>query len=160
MVESNIKIPQIVATILEGIVLIMTFALISGQDAVYQTLTGGALQGAHVFPLPLVLDISIRFAIFLICLLTMVYYKGERRRLISVIFISLTILFSISYPIVNSVVLRVISIQGEVNLAAYSTLVNAITLSTYPFSVISSALFFIAAGRYGISEPDYEPFEN
>ena len=43
MVENNIKIPQIVATILEGIVLIMTFALISGQDAVYQTLTGGAL---------------------------------------------------------------------------------------------------------------------
>jgi hypothetical protein len=105
------------------------------------------------------LDVCIRFAVFLICLLSMLFYKGNRRRLVSLIFISLIILPSAGYPLINTLAAHFMASQGTDYVGAYGVLTSALSQNTHILTVIASPLFFIAAGRYGVSQPDSEPFE-
>ena len=154
MIEKNIKIPMIVAIVLDAFSLFIVLALILGQGQVIQAFISSA-PNTRIFPLRTVLAIVFRLLLFLIGLLTMLYYKGEHRRTVSVIFIAILILSSIASPYItivsNSVNARNL---GSAYYGAYSSLSSAISLCTSPLSAISAALYFIACGRYGISDTE------
>ena len=159
MIEKNIKIPMIVCVALEAFVLLTVFALIQGQDVIIQAFMASA-TGIHVFPLRTVLSVVFRLVLFLSCLLTMLYYKGEHRRMVSVIFIALLLLSSIASPYIataaNALAARK---EGVEYYATYGSVTSAISLCIGPFGAVSTALYFIACGRYGISNPetDFDP---
>ena len=163
MIEKNIKIPMIVCVALEALVLLTVFVMIQGQDIVLQayfSTAWAATTGIHVFPLRTVLSVAFRLLLFLSCLLTMLYYKGEHRRMVSVIFIALLIISSVASPYIataaNALAARK---QGVDYYGIYGALTSAISLCTGPLGTVSTALYFIACGRYGISETekDFDP---
>ena len=154
MIENNIKIPQIVAVILDAFALVMVLVMIQGQQSILPLYMGGAHLSVHVFPLRTVLTIVFRLVLFLSCLFTMLYYKGEHRRIVSLIFIALFILHSVASPYISMAANALTAKKGVDYLSAYSSLTSAIGLCTGPLSAVSTALFFIACGRYGISETE------
>ena len=160
MIDNNIKIPQIIATALQAIILILALSMISGQADIYNALNGDTFNGIHVFPFPYVLDIVIRFLLCLSILLTMLFYKGEHRRTISVIFIVLAIIQSLISPSIHIATIASIGRHQDAHyVGAYSLLTSAIGQTINPFGLVSSALFYIACGRYGISVKEFDDFQ-
>ncbi len=156
MIKNNVKIPQIAAVVLESIALLLVFSLIRGQDGIFQ-LYASSSTGIHVFPLQSIVFVVFRLLLFVTCLLTMLYYKGERRRTVSVIFISVLIICTAVSPYITLLTANITAhADGPEYYAASAALTAAISYCISPFSTIATALYFIACGRYGISKSEEE----
>ncbi|MBR3104441.1 MAG: hypothetical protein IKH46_11540 [Lachnospiraceae bacterium] len=158
MIENNIKIPMIVTVVLEAFILLITLALIQGQEVVLQayfSTAWAATTGIHVFPLRTVLAFVFRLVLSLSCLFTMLYYKGERRRIVALIFIALPILISVASPYIAMAASALEARkQGVDYYSIHSALTSAISLVVSPPGTVATTLYYIACGRYGISEPE------
>lgn len=152
MTENNVKIPQIIALILEGLSLAAAILSVLTQDSIYAAYIGSTqLTGQHVVPVTVYIIIA-AFIVQLVFFIASQSYKGRSRRLIAGIVATVYVMISISSQWLNLLANIVISRQGADKLAAYATLNSSITNTTGAFIAVSSALFFIALGRYGISK--------
>ena len=152
MTENNVKIPQVIALILEGLSLAAAILSILSQDSIISAYIGSPqLAGQHVVPITVYI-ISAAFLVQLVFFIASLNYTGHSRRLIAGIVAAIYIIISISSQWLNMLVTVVISRQGANKLAAYSSLNSSISTTTGAFITVSTALFFIALGRYGLSK--------
>ena len=152
MTDNNVKIPQIIALILEGLSLAAAILCVLSQDSIISSLAAPAiLSGQHVVPFA----VYVIVAAFIIQLLFFIFtatYKGQNRRLAAGIAAAVYVILTISSQWLNILANYAISRQGSHMLAAHSAVTSAISTSTGAFVTVSTALFFIALGRYGLSK--------
>ena len=157
MTENNVKIPQIIALILQGLVLAIAVLNVLSQKSILIGM-GIQLSGPSMVPLQVYIC-GICFLIQLIFMFITLKYEGKSRRLIAGIVAAAYCLINITSQWLNIVSNMMIARQGADRLAGYSALTSTISNSTAPFLVVASALFFIALGRYGISKnPETEMY--
>ncbi|MBR6257678.1 MAG: hypothetical protein IKR23_09900 [Lachnospiraceae bacterium] len=152
MIENNVKIPQIIALILEGFSLAAAILSVLSQDSIMNAYNGSTqLTGQHVVPVTVYI-ISAAFIVQLVFFIASLSYKGQSRRLIAGITAAVYVVINISSQWLNLLVNVAMARQGSAKLAAYATLSSSISNTTGAFIAVSSALFFIALGRYGLSK--------
>ena len=149
MIDNRVKIPQIIALILQGLALVLSILSVISQRSIASALSSLQFSGPAIVPLPVYIT-GIGFAIQLVFLFVTSGYKGNRRRLIAGIIAAIYCLVSISSQWLNLLTNILIARQGAERLAVAGLLTSAISNSAGPFLTVSSALFFIALGRYGI----------
>ena len=149
MIERNVKIPMIISFIMQGLALAAAIICVLTQKSFLPedaALADRTLIPVSVYMMGLGLLVQILF-IFMI-----MGYEGRSRRLAADIFAGLYCIFNITSPWINQIMTFIISrTNGAKELAAHSMLTTAIGMYTSGFLVISTACFFIAVGRYGIS---------
>ncbi len=159
MTENNVKIPQIIALILQGVALAAAVLSVLSQKSIVAGMSSLQYSGPAVVPLQVYI-IGICSLIQLIFLFVTMKYEGRNRRVIAGIVAAIYCLLIISTQWLSVLSNMVISRQGQERLVVHSLTTSAISNSTGPFLVIASALFFIALGRYGISKnPNEEMYE-
>ena len=152
MIENNVKIPQIIALILEGFSFAAAILSVLSQDSLMNVYNGSTqLTGQHVVPVTVYI-ISAAFIIQLVFFIASLNYKGQSRRMIAGIVATVYVMINISSQWLNILVNVMMARQGSAKVAAYSTLSSSISNTTGAFITVSSALFFIALGRYGLSK--------
>ena len=149
MVDNKVKIPQIIALILQGLALAVSILSVLSQRSIASTLSSLQYSGPAIVPLPVYIT-GIAFVIQLVFLFVTSGYKGKSRRLIAGIVAAVYCLITISSQWLALLTNIMIARQGAERLAVGGLLTSAISNSTGPFLTVSSALFFIALGRYGI----------
>ncbi len=159
MTDNKIKIPQIIALILQGLALAAAVLCVLSQQSIVAGMSSIQYSGPAIVPVTLYL-IGIGFLIQLIFLFITLKYEGRNRRVIAGIVAALYCLFNMSTQWLAMLSNMVMARQGQERLVANGLVTSAISNSTGPFLVIASALFFITIGRYGISKnPDEEMYE-
>ena len=153
MISNNIKIPQIISFIMSGIAAAISSALIASPGLVYKNfLLKSEIQDLKSPALPLIYYQQIYvLCILFLFLLVILKYKGQSRRAVSILFILLLCAPKVFGPFLQIIYQRKLALSGAVYLAAYSSMTSAITLCTFLFTLTADVLFFISAGRYGIS---------
>ena len=149
MIEKNVKIPMIISFIMQGLALAVAIICVLTQKNFLPedvTMMEHKIIPESVYLMGLGLLIQILF-LFLV-----MGYEGRSRRLAAGIFTGIYCLCSIVSPWVNVLLQTIIArSSGSKEYGAYALLGSTISMLTSGFLVISTACFFIAVGRYGIS---------
>ena len=153
MSKSSYRIPLFVAVGLKLVVMIITWGMLANQPIVYQALGLPSAVSSSRVSTPNG-GIAILNALFYVVFLGIVLkYQGEQRRLVSVIAIILYICFGIGVNLYGHYLTPMMARDhGAEYMAAYSALNALIGESTMLFNSIATALFYISAGRYGVSD--------
>ncbi|MCR5283327.1 MAG: hypothetical protein K6E18_08150 [Lachnospiraceae bacterium] len=147
MKDNRIRIPMIVAIVLQSIAALIGFLCYFMQGLLRPNVS----ISVKVFPINLVYILLI--LIFqVIIVLTMQTYEGESRRGVGIILTIVYCLCSVLMPYISIVANVFASREGVEYVAAQSTLGSSVSLFTSPFSTVATALTLIAIGRYGISK--------
>ncbi len=148
-IEKNVKVPMIISFIMQGLALAVAIICVLTQNIFLPedvTMTGQKIIPMSVYTMVLGLLIQVLF-LFLV-----MGYEGRSRRLAGDIFVGFHCLCSIVMPWVIRILLPIIArSSGSKEYGAYNLLGSTISMLTSGFLVISTACFFIAVGRYGIS---------
>ncbi len=149
MIERNVKIPMIISFIMQGLALAAAIICVLTQKSFLPedaALADKTLIPVSVYMMGLGLLMQILF-LFLV-----MGYEGRSRRVAADIFAGIYCLCSIVSPWVNLLLSTIIAhSSGSKEYGAYASLGSTISMLTSGFLVISTACFFIAVGRYGIS---------
>ena len=151
MTDNRVKIPPIIALILEGLSFLISVTCVLNQDAVIDAMGYGIKTGQKIIPLSVYI-LGASFLIQLAFLAVTLCYKGDMRRLIAGIFTAAYCMVNISSYLLSLFVNRAMAIKGQEVLAANSVLTSSIANLTSGFLTVAVALFFIAVGRYGITK--------
>ncbi|MBR5419685.1 MAG: hypothetical protein IK115_00905 [Lachnospiraceae bacterium] len=151
MTENNVKIPLIIAVVLQGIALLVALTCVLTQESIIPALANGPLIQRKIVPINFYIIVT-ELILQLGFLLTVFFYGGEARRGIAAVFAILKCVLSLSVLGLTMLTNVILARQGSEMLTAHSLVSSSISTSTLAFTVVSSALFFIALGRYGISE--------
>ncbi|MBO6208681.1 MAG: hypothetical protein J6N53_03110 [Lachnospiraceae bacterium] len=152
MSKSSYRIPLYVATGLKALIMIITWGMLANQSGVYKLMGtnfhNSALRVSTPNGIYSILDLLI-YGIFVGIVLK---YEGEQRRLVSGIFIALSICMGLGSILVSRLwQSHIMRNNGQEYLAAFSILTSAISFSTSVPNAIAQALFYVSAGRYGMS---------
>ena len=140
ILENNIRIPQIISVILEGIAMFVAVLIILGQSS----FTGGL--GGH-------------FILYLVFLIVIQNYRGRSRRGIAAFFIVVVVVISLVVPLTTTLSARLTQkLFGAAGLATLSVVSSYVSIFTVALTAPAAVLFYISAGRYGVSK--VENFED
>lgn len=149
MIEKNVKTPLIISFIMQGLAMAVAIICVLTQKNFLPE--DVALTGKQIIPVSVYI-MGMGFLVQILFLFMIMGYEGRSRRLAADIFAGLYCIFNIASPWINQIVTLIISrMNGAKEVAAHSMLTTAIGMYTSGFLVISTACFFIAVGRYGIS---------
>ena len=149
MIEKNVKTPLIISFIMQG--LAMAIAIICVLTKKNFLPEDAALTGKQIIPVSVYI-MGMGFLVQILFLFLIMGYEGRSRRLAAGIFTGVYCLCNIVSPWINQLILTIISRTGGAKeIAAHSLLSSTINILTSGLLVISTACFFIAVGRYGIS---------
>ncbi|MCR5121191.1 MAG: hypothetical protein K6B74_02090 [Ruminococcus sp.] len=154
MLSKEIKKPLTVGLILYGIAVLISLLCVLFPNAVFDFLNGHAVDlcsDSLIFPLVFVFHIAV-FLLFAVFTIIMHKYKGSSERLIVILFIRIYCVINVAKPFVLNFETYMVGelFAGEKDLAHSFALSNSIEMITFPFTVVSSVLVFIAVSRYGI----------
>ncbi|MCR5249583.1 MAG: hypothetical protein K6E50_03125 [Lachnospiraceae bacterium] len=152
MTQNVYRVPLLIATILEGISLLVFISCVSAQEQICALMIAPGTGGLpHVVP---VVELGLRVVYFALCLILLLIansYKGESRRGIAAVFAVLRCIFMLSAPYLAAFSTRLVAMKGEKELIVYSSVTQGFNLVATPFLAGATAFFFIGLGRYGIA---------
>ena len=157
ILENNIRIPQIISVILEGIAMFVAVLITLGQN----NLTGGlgySTTGLKMIP-PTLIVIILHFILYLVFLIVIQTYRGRSRRGIAAFFIVVVVVISLVVPLTTTLSARLTQkLFGAAGLATLSVVSSYVSIFTVALTAPAAVLFYISAGRYGVSK--VENFED
>jgi hypothetical protein len=154
ILENNIRIPQIISVILEGIAMFVAVLIILGQSSFTGGLggLGATAPNAKVLP-PAVIVIILHFILYLVFLIVIQNYRGRSRRGIAAFFIVVVVVISLVVPLTTTLSARLTQkLFGAAGLAALSVVSSYVSIFTVVLTAPAAVLFYISAGRYGVSK--------
>ena len=160
ILENNIRIPQIISVILEGIAMFVAVLIILGQSSFTGGLggLGATAPNAKVLP-PAVIVIILHFILYLVFLIVIQNYRGRSRRGIAAFFIVVVVVISLVVPLTTTLSARLTQkLFGAAGLAALSVVSSYVSIFTVALTTPAAVLFYVSAGRYGVSK--VENFED
>ena len=152
MSKNSYLTPLYVAVVLKALVMIITWGWIAFPSA------AEPLMGEHFTNLsgriipPVGIGSILELLIYATFLGIVLKYRGERRRLISGIFIALLICYGLGSNLFSMIWTPLVARRrGADYLGALSVLSSVISYSTILFHAIAVPLFYVSVGRYGMS---------
>ncbi|GEM_PF-2552994 len=160
MSEKSYKIPAILgaAFYILAVVIGIVITVIYLSVAMSNTSLPGL--GGAVIPWTVIRMILIMI-VYIASMLTVILYKGSKRRMVGVIlFIVMglvAVLSAAASYIINMFFLRTMTSMA---IAATSTLNNALSVTTSLFTFLSNLFMIMGIARFGVSTPEEEPEED
>lgn len=151
ILENNIRVPQIIAVILEGIAMFVAVLITLGQN----NLTGGlgySTTGLKMIP-PTLIVIILHFILYLVYLIVIHNYKGRSRRGIAAFFIVAVSVIGLVVSLSTTFTARFAQkILGAAALGAWSLVSSYVNSFTVFITTPAMVLFYVSSGRYGVSK--------
>lgn len=150
---TNIKKMMTAGVILYGIAVLINLLCVLFQSSVFDFMNNHAVDinsDRLLFPLISIYQIVV-LVFFSAFMLVMLKYKGSQERIIGIVMIVVYCIVAVTYPYISVAETWFTSLLGgEVVLVELTSLDAAIGFVTLPFVTVSSALMFIATGRFGV----------
>ena len=153
ILENNIRVPQIIAVVLEGIACFVAVLVMLGQRSLLGGVGIQATLGAKLPPAFIV--IILHLILYIAYLIVIHNYNGSSRRGIAAFFIITVTVLNLAVPLTTNVTLRFVQrLFGAASLAAWSMLSSYVSTFTVVLTTPAAVLFYVSCGRYGISKVD------
>lgn len=153
ILENNIRVPQIIAVVLEGIALFVAVLVILGQGSLLGSMGVHAVSGPKVPPA--LIGIILDLILYIAYLIVIHNYNGRSRRGVAAFFIIAITVINLVVPLTTSVSsVFVQRLFGAASLAAWGMLSSYVSGFTVFLTSPAAVLFYISCGRYGISKVD------
>ena len=150
ILENNIRIPQIISVILEGIAMFVAVLIVLGQNSITNGL--GASSNPKLLP-PTLIVIILHFILYLVYLIVIHNYRGRSRRAIAAFFIVTVSIIGLGVSLTTTFTARFAAkLLGSAALAAWSMVSSYVNSFTVFLTTPAAVLFYISAGRYGVSK--------
>ena len=151
ILDNNIRIPQIIAVILEGIAVFVAVLITLGQNSFISGL-GYVPTGRKMIP-PNLIVIILHFILYLVYLIVMHNYRGRSRRGIAAFFIIAVSVIGLLVSLTTTFSARITQkLLGAAALAAWSMVSTYVNSFTVFVTTPAMVLFYVSAGRYGVSK--------
>ena len=151
ILENNIRVPQIIAVILEGIAVFVAVLITLGQNSFISGL-GYVPTGRKMIP-PTLIVIILHFILYLVYLIVIHNYKGRSRRGIAAFFIVAVSVIGLAVSLTTTFSARFASkFLGAAALAAWSMVSSYVNSFTVFLTTPAMVLFYVSSGRYGVSK--------
>ncbi len=160
MSEKSYKIPAIlgaafyILAVVIGIVVTVIYLSVAISNTSVSTM-GGAVIPWTVIRMIIVMIVYIAF------MLTVILYKGSKRRMIGVILFIVMALVAVFSTAANYIInMFFLRSMGSMAIAATSTLNNALSVTTSLFTFLANLFMIIGIARFGVSTPEEEEEED
>lgn len=153
-VSNNIKVPAIIALVLQGNIVLSELIVLVFQKQFVSLFYHYAYfsENVKVFYPGVILSV-LQLVIYIVFVYMIFNYTGDRRRVAGIVLMALTLgLMALSYPLGQVYSIVAGRVMGTEYLAIGSAVQSASTMIAYFTGFGASPLFFVACGRYGISE--------
>ena len=157
ILENNIRVPQIIAVVLEGIALFVAVLVVLGQRNLLGSIAVQAVSGPKIPPA--MIGIILHLILYIAYLIVIHNYNGRSRRGTAAFFIIAVTVINLVVPLTTTVSSQFIQrLFGAASLAAWGMLSSYVSGFTVFLTTPAAVLFYISCGRYGISK--VENFED
>ena len=153
-VSNNIKIPAIIALVLQGNIVLSELIVLIFQRQFVSLFYSSAFLSENIKVFyPGVILSFLQLVIFIVFVYMIFNYTGDRRRVAGIVLMAITLgLMAMSYPLGQLYHIIVGRLAGTEYLAMESSVQSISAMISYFTGFGASPLFFVACGRYGISK--------
>ena len=156
MTQKSYKVPAILGAAFYFLAVIVGVA-VTGIFYIVNASNGGYLKSGNMGIPSSLLGYITHFILYVIYMLIILFYKGEKRRLIEIIMFVVMGIVALIQSFSSFVLMRILlQTMGSMAYAASSSLNSTMTLFTSFFTALANLFMIIGIARFGVSHPEEE----
>ncbi len=159
MLDKRVRIPMLAGIVMYGLSIVASLLVSLNTKAVLLIFSTIEYEEGNVFP-PAIFRSMIILALYIAFYFIMRSCNGKSNRLVGIILLIVYCIPGFAGVFFSYLDNYLLVQKGTEYVVAYSSVSTAISMVTFPFTLIASVLILAAIGRYGILEKEADSEED